>query len=298
MTRSESVLIAFGSWEDRFKLGFSKDLANGMGRALVFYFGDYAERTAENRGAVEAKCESSGIGCVSRRLSVYDPAANWRTVRESVEEETEGCERVLVDISTMPREVIWYVLWAIDQRKVDVSYVYHTPKNYGPGWLSRDPRTPRLVYKMSGIALPDRRTALLVTAGFDLQRVMRLIYWCEPSVLLVGLQSNSVFGRNSEAMEVHRKEISKQHECRFFELDAYGKDQGLAAVEEEVAGLDGAWNIVMSSLGPKLTAISLYRLQRRQPEIGLVYAPSTEFSEEYSYGIGRAFGGTLSASSG
>ena len=175
----------------------------------------------------------------------------------------------------------------------DLPSLSNAPENYGDGWLSRDPRTPRLVYKMSGMALPSKRTALVVTAGFDLQRAVRLIYWCEPSRVLVGLQGSPGFVRNRSAMEIYREKLRKEHECHFFELDAYGEDRGLAVIEEEVARLGRSWNVIMSSLGPKLTAISLYRLQRGNPEVGLVYAPSTQFSENYSYGIGTAFRGEL-----
>ena len=262
-------------------------------RTVILYFGSYAERTAEGRKRVEGTCERTGVGFVEQELDVDNPATNWRAIQRAVGEAVEGCDRVLVDISTMPREIIWYVLWAVGQGRHSVGYVYHAPENYGDGWLSRDPRTPRLVYKMSGMALPSKRTALVVTAGFDLQRAIRLIYWCEPSRVLVGLQGASGFLRNQSAMEIYREKLRKEHECRFFELDAYGEDRGLGVIEEEVARLGKSWNVIMSSLGPKLTAISLYRLQRGNPELGLVYAPSTQFSETYSYGIGSAFGGEL-----
>ncbi len=57
--------------------------------------------------------------------------------------------------------------------------------------------------------------------------------------------------------------------------------------------LDSAYNVIMSSLGPKLTAITLYKLHRENEARGLVYAPSNEFSLEYSSGIGPCFEGTL-----
>ena len=40
------LLITFASWEDRFRLGFDRDLENGgFQKALVFYFDGFAERT-------------------------------------------------------------------------------------------------------------------------------------------------------------------------------------------------------------------------------------------------------------
>lgn len=295
MKAGEWSLIAFASWEDRFELGFGRDLEEvEVQRALVFYFGDaYESRTRERRKAVEVVCEAGNIRCTMRRLDLDDPASNWRAVLDAVGEATHGSDRVLIDISTMPREVIWYVLWRLDGLFDRVNYVYHTPEDYGGGWLSRDPLAPRLVYKLSGEALPGKKTALLVTAGFDLERAKRLIYWCEPSVLLLGLQSESRFRRNIEAMNLYRERLQREHECIVFDLDAYSDDHGLAAVRGQLEALGGEYNVIMSSLGPKLTAISLFEIQRTTREFGLVYAPSTQFSEDYSKGIGDGFWGEL-----
>ena len=182
MRKSDCLLVAFGSWEDRFAVGFRRDLERvGMRRALVLYFGEYENRTEANRKEVQRTCDGEEVECVWCRLNVTEPARNWQAVAESVGAAVGSCSRVVVDISTMPREVIWYVLWLLEQETVDVSYVYHSPENYGKEWLSRDPRAPRLVYKLSGMSLPAKKTALLVTAGFDLQRAVRLIEWCEPA---------------------------------------------------------------------------------------------------------------------
>lgn len=294
MKMNECLLITFASWEERFKLGFRRDLKDaGVRRALVFYFENYAGRTRGNRSDVESACRLDDIECTLEPLDVADPVKNWNTAAKAIGSAISGCQRVLVDISTMPREIIWHALWLAEDEAVELSYVYHCPEDYGTDWLSRDPRAPRLVYKLSGIALPSRKTALVVTAGFDLQRAVRLIEWFEPSVLLVGLQSKSRFARNREAMKNYRERISKEYNCKFFELDAYSKDHGLATIKQEVEKIDETCNIVMSSLGPKLTAITLYKLQRARPEVGLAYAPATEFSGDYSFGIGESLSGTV-----
>ena len=94
-------------------------------------------------------------------------------------------------------------------------------------------------------------------------------------------------------METYREKIKKEYGCKFFELDAYGGDRGLAAVRKQLDGIGSRFNVIMSSLGPKLTAVALYKLQRVRPEAGLVYAPATEFSATYSFGIGHAFWGEM-----
>ena len=299
MKTDECLLVAFANYEARSVLGFGRDLERvGIRSALVFYFGsDHKTRTGERLDAVEAVCRAKDIELTLHRLDVDAPASSWRTVLEAVDAAAQSNRRhALVDISTMPREVIWYVLWRMDGQFDRIDYVYHTPRDYmgrGSGWLSRDPSAPRLVYKLSGKALPSKKTALLVTAGFDLERAKRLIDWCKPSVLLVGLQSESLFRRDVEAMNSYREGLQKEYDCIVFDLDAYAEDHGLAAIQRQLGALGEEYNVIMSSLGPKLTAISLYKIQRTRREFGLVYAPSTQYSDDYSMGIGDGFWGGL-----
>lgn len=294
---NHDLLIAFASWEDRFRLGFSRNLDKSrVRRALIFYFSSYADRTRENREAIVNVCGAENIEYTPVELDIDKPAHNWRKVLDSIGSVVADCQNALIDISTMPREIIWYALWLLNQNSMSTRYIYHSPDNYGNAWLSRDPRSPRLVYKLSGIAAPSVKTALLIIVGFDPQRAERLISWCEPAKLMIGIQNPSRFERNEEAMKDYDEIIKKfggEYDCDIFELDAYAEDRGMAVVERMLKPLDCSYNVIMSSLGPKLTAITLYRLQRKQQNRGLVYAPSNEFNQEYSIGIGECFEGTF-----
>lgn len=294
---NNDLLIIFASWEDRFRIGFERDLEKArIQRALVFFFGSYAERTQENRQAVEEVCEEKCIEYVPAEIDIEQPAKNWRTVLECTEKAIAGCPNILIDISTMPREIIWYVLWMVEQNQRVARYIYHKPQKYGDDWLSRDPRAPRFVYKLSGIAMPSAKTALLVTVGFDPPRAERLVSCYEPSKLLIGIQSSSSFQRNDEVMEEYyekEEKYKKEYDCSIFELDAYSEDQGMAAIQEVLRPLGSSYNILTSSLGPKLTAISLYKLKRRNEKVGLVYAPANQFNTNYSSGISDCFEGEV-----
>ena len=91
----------------------------------------------------------------------------------------------------MPRDVIWQTLWLLKRCSSEIRVVYHRPKGYGD-WLSRDPRRPRLVFKMSGISAIGKRTALVITAGYDFDRVRHLIDFYEPAFVCLALQRDSV----------------------------------------------------------------------------------------------------------
>ena len=291
------LLITFASWEDRFRIGFDRNLEKVQVRkAVVFYFGNHASRTQANRQLVDGVCKAKSIEYIPVKLDIERPAYNWRTVLESIGKVIAECQNILIDISTMPREIIWYVLWLVKQSLAKIRYVYYSPDRYGDDWLSRDPQSPRLVYKLSGVAKPSVKTALLVIVGFDPPRAERLIRRYEPAKLIIGIQSSSRFPRNNEMIAVYHETINKynkEYDCKIFELDAFAEDRGMAAIQEVLEPFGTSYNIIMSSLGPKLTAITLYKLQRQREEIGLVYAPSNQFNQDYSSGIGDCYEGTM-----
>lgn len=288
------LLLGFASWEDRFQLGMYRDLDRvGIRQVLVFYFGSYAERTQEDRDRLDRKCAALGIQCDSCILEVDSPATNWQKVVRRIEEAVRECDRVIVDISTMPREIIWYIFWYVAQSGIEGHYIYHTPNDYGPNWLSRDARSPRLVYKLSGLSLPSNGTVVLVTLGYDIQRARRLFNWYEPKEIIVGIQRDSQFNRNRELMESQQKLLEDEYGCSVFQLDAFSDDRGEEAIRRVLSEVADDRNILMSSLGPKLTSVSLFNIQQIDSRCGLVYTPSNEFSEDYSSGIGKSYFGKI-----
>ena len=88
-------------------------------------------------------------------------------------------------------------------------------------------------------------------------------------------------------------ELKEEFGCEMFELDAYAPDLGRRAIADALKSFGESHNVIMASLGPKPTSISLYRLQRARQDTGLVYAPANEFNESYSIGIGDCIEGPV-----
>jgi hypothetical protein len=288
------ALITMASWEDRFRLGFSQELRrNGATRVIMFHFGaPYASWTAANRDSVRQECSAINVGLDAIELSIDEAASNWSKVAVAVSANVQQGSRTVVDLSTMPREIIWWVFWHCERLKVDVEYVYHRPASYGD-WLSREPQRPRLIYRMSGIASLRRKTALVATAGYDVERCQQLMNVFEPSIALIGLQGRSLDPQNPDQMRRYRERFKDSGNVSFFETDAYAVDHGRSTIECAIAQVRLSHNVILSSLGPKLSAVALYRIQRDDPSLALAYAPSKEFSQEYSKGIGGVITGHL-----
>jgi hypothetical protein len=287
------ILVTFASWEERFREGARRLISErGPYKALMYYLDAYSEWTDENRQLFVDVCETNGCQVECHQLQVTNPSHNWQRLRETILKSVSPRSDVIVDLTTMPREIIWLVFWFLDLQQVQVQYVYHRPDSYGE-WLSRDPEKPRLVYKMSGFAKLGARTALLVLAGYDVDRTQQLVAFFEPAVLLLGLQKQNRDKVNAERMQRLKERFKDDPSTRVFEVDAFSNDHGQSVIESQVAELLKSHNIIMSSLGPKLSAVSMYRICRTYPEIGLAYAPSREFNINYSKGIGEAIEGIV-----
>lgn len=284
------ALIAFASWEERFVSGCEVALAEfACDSVCVFYFDRFAELTDRNREVLG----DGGRGWPVPKfveLGWRDPALAWRMVVDEIEELAGSVEELVLECSTMPREVIWYVLWAAEQRNTPVECRYFSPEDYGGDWISRDPLVPRMAFKISGIADPSKATALVVTVGFDPARVQRLVRWCEPTKLIVGEQVGERFRQNKKAMDTMRNILKKSYrDSVFFKVDAFGRDFGEDAIMGQVEDVLDSHNLVLASMGPRLGALALYRIQRRFSQTGLVCAPAGQYNTDYSIGSGSRY---------
>lgn len=287
------ILLAFASWEDRFALGLQEDLKKfHCSQVVVFYFRDYASQTESARLSSRSLCLKRNVEYHEVELNPVLPGKNLERMKEAIET-LDSDIPIVVDISTMPREVIWHIFWLCEDRSVPTNYRYHSPTSYSDDWVSRNPARPRLVHKLSGIALSGSKTALLLVVGYDIQRVWRLVRFFEPSRLMMGLQQGSRFAANEDFMMQYAKEFPVTEACSTFQLDAFAQDHGLSCIQTALQAVDEDYNVILGSLGPKLTAVSLYRIQRQSREMGLVYAPAHEFNPNYSQGIGSSYQGVL-----
>jgi len=289
---NSNLFITVASWEERFLIGFKRIIKkSNLTDVQMYYFEEYAERTVNHRQAVKELCKKRSIHITDYQISFKNSAESWKTIYKNMASLAPAAN-VTVDITTMPREIIWTVLSLLDTNCIKASYVYHKPASYDKEWLTRDPAKPRLVYKRAGMTKLGVSTCLLILTGYDVDRVQQLINFFEPSTTLLGIQKGKQLNNLKSNIEKSKK-YEKEPGVKVFYVDAYCSDHGLAEIEKHIAPYIKTTNLVMSSLGPKLSAIALYKLNRKYPDTALAYAPSREFNPEYSHGIGKTFTGSL-----
>lgn len=290
-------LITLASWEDRFYLGFEKTLKESKpAKVLMFYYAEYEQRTDANRKKVKAFCKKHGITVLEARIYFEFPDRTWLIIRELLGKEKIDAKKVLIDITTMPRDAIYAILSFLQYYGADVNYVYYRPKKYNSDWLSRDPGQPRLVFKHSGIARLGCKTVLVIMTGFDAERTDQLINYFEPDIAFLGFQKGKQFENYKQNIKRHKEFLVRwkaKTTVNIFSLDAYSKDHGYKILENKIKKYLDDSNIIVSSLGPKPSAVALYRLCKKKPTIAIAYVPSREFNLDYSQGLGRGVAGVI-----
>jgi hypothetical protein len=274
-----NLLITFGSWEDRFRLGYKRLIEkHNISKVIVFYFDEYYERSKEN-----VKAAKHIKNCDLVPLSISKPAESFSCIIQTLGK----CDtsNVIFDITTATRDVIWIVLNFIEHTSKNLICVYHQPAGYGD-WLSHNPGKPRIVYKLGGELELGWPTKLLVLSGYDIERVRQLIDTFEPDETLLGCHNGKDY-KNKERRVTKEALNSSDPSVRDFEFDAYSKDFGYNSININAAPLFQNSNVVIASLGPKISSIPLYMLHKQHSNSALVYTPSNEYSPNYSHGIGE-----------
>ncbi len=274
------LLITVGSWEERFKLGYERIIEeHEISDVLLFSFKEYEEWNKDN---LEHTRQIKAYNHIV--LSFDNPRDSWFKVVEAIAK--YDSEDIVLDITTSPRNVIWTVLNLIEDQAESLKCIYNKPEEYGE-WLSRNPRKPRIVYKLGGELQLGWPTKLLILPGYDAERVKQLIETFEPKETILGCHNGDDLG-NQELRVTKEKIKVYEPDVRDFEFDAYGEDFGYEKIMGETESLFKESNVIMASLGPKVTSIPLYMIHKKFLNSSLVYTPSNEFNQEYSKGIGES----------
>lgn len=289
-----SWMFTVGSWEHRFIEGFERSVHEYKPDCVImFYYQEYDAWSIHNRKKASRLCRREGIPIQEHTLSFGNPPDSWRTLYNTIMTLDLNKRAVVVDITTMPRETIWTTFDLLQSQSARIQYVYREPQRYNKQWLSKDPREPRLVYKLSGEPKINLPTKLLILTGYDVDRVRHLVQFFEPQRTFLGIQTGDQLSNQTLNVIKTKKAFSGEQAIESFDIDAYEDDHGFEMIKRQLEPhlLDS--NIIMSSLGPKLSAIALYRLHKLFPQTSLAYAPSNEFNRRYSFGLGRSHKGNL-----
>ena len=219
-------------------------------------------------------------------MAFGEPTKTWNILQQDLGENGRIGNTVLVDLTTMPREIIWSALFWLEASRRETHYVYSRPTKYGGGWLAKDPDEARLVYKLAGVQEVGRPTALVAVTGFDENRCRQAVEFYEPAGILLAAPSGRQYQNN--VRNFGPAFVAGGTPIEHVEIDAFVGDHGYEALRGPVRTLARKYNVILCSFGPKPTAIALYRLQREFSQCALAYIGCKEYNSEYSTGLGSA----------
>lgn len=286
------AIVTVASWEPRFLLGLKQTLRECSAKRVVAYFvGEYSDRTEEARRELQDIERESEIDLQEEEIHFGRPAETWSTLERSLGPGAKFEGAVLLDLTTMPREIIWSTLFWLEAGRVDTHYVYGRPEAYADGWLAKDPDNPRLVYKLAGTLEVGRATALVAVTGFDERRCRQAIEFYEPARVLLAAQTGRQY--RNDARNIGPEFEAGGMPVEHMEVDAFGSDHGYAALRPRVAELARDHNVILCSFGPKPSAIALFILQREFAHCALAYIGCKDYNLNYSKGLGAVVSGRI-----
>jgi hypothetical protein len=290
------VIITVLSWEERYLLALEQHLSNlNPSLVIVFRYSTNSEWKESNLTKTEELLKD--------RMILVDidgskPNLNWIVFQKVFGLHCTG-KNILLDITTMPRESIWLSLYNCKKLECNTRYVYFKPAEYSQDWISRDPGKPRMLYKMSGIAKLGTPSLLVITAGYDIQRLDSLVHNFEPKETVV-LLADGDEQRNKDNFEVCSRLLDMKYGIKkLIKYDPYDVENSFALIENRLVKGDAGnsyldkFNIILNSLGAKTSAITLFKIWLKYPQVALSYIPSREYNRNYSSGIGRRIDGEL-----
>ncbi|OQW71218.1 MAG: hypothetical protein BVN35_16755 [Proteobacteria bacterium ST_bin11] len=280
-----NLLISCTSWEDRFVGGFEYNVNNNnIDRVLLFGIADFMDRTIEKSNHILKNHPEIILGGSVNYIQAFDDVSAWKNIENVFSENSINGMNILLDVSTMPRYLIWFLLHFLTSRQNIIDYCYFSPERYEDcDWLTDEPLRPRLIFKHSGLYLPNQSSILVIQSGFDVGRVSQLIRAYEPEKVFLGAQIGEQLDNLTKNLKQHKERLNFQ-EIEYFSIDAFDNDHGNIALMNQITPHLNSKNIVLASFGPKLLAVEMFKINSKNPEVGLVDVPVKKYNERYSHG--------------
>lgn len=291
-TTKVDKIICLASWEPRFLEGVQKDIQlTDAKECYLFFLEEFVDKSQDNITALEKFCAEKNIAVIKTPLTYSKPLVIKNIIAEKLGT-LRLSDKILVDITTMTREIMWLILNALPAPISCAQYVYWKPEETAE-WTSKNSSRPRLVIGRSGISQYGLPTLVAVTTGFDRSRLDQMIGYFEPEETILFLQEGTQFENHENNIRIHEGYSLGGFQVKECSIDSYSEDHGLKSISNYLNPYLETHNIVMASFGPKPSAIALHHFAQTHPEVALAYTPALDFNSKYSTGIGECVWGSL-----
>lgn len=281
------TLFTVLGWEQRFLSGTNDILKNNkINNVYLICFKDYLHMNNmnENLKAIEELMKEKNIELNILELEYEDSISNWKKLDAFFN--SNNLQEVIINITTFPRETIWTFLFFLRMSVPSITYIYYKPESYdkSEGGLTKNHKSPRLLFKHSGVFDIDKKLVIFIITGFDHNRTDLLIEYYEPSKIVYLSQKGEQFENMKRNCGICPKTAFENIAIDNVAIDSYDIEESFKILCELIDNHTD-YNIIITSQGPKTSAISTYLAYLNNNNIALAYVPAREFSGEYSFGF-------------
>ena len=300
---SANTLIATVSFEERCTHWVREFVDSGGNLANVFVADVYehGEKYAKNMREMR-KLGVENMDHVDRLSS----ESLWRWVVKTSERASAISGDLTIDATCMPRELLGMLLFSVSVRRrsfrrILITYVsapeggYATQNkklSHGERWLSKGVASVRSIVGYPGVFHSEQRCHLVVFAGHELERTLRLAEYIEPYRLTISgelEQSSTVPGAREISQSVADKLKRKMQvpEIGDIGFSSSSIDEVYKNLMKADLGASGE-NVALVAMNTKLSFVgaALFALSNRA--VRMMYAVPREYNELYCEGIGKA----------
>lgn len=285
-----NVIFICPSWEERSYLGFLKDCDDTAPNKVVVIKKVRPINEQEIVNSINSIIDACSNRHIDYEIIEWKEASpdNWGKLQTRLNGLLTTDNRIHLDITTMPRDILWTLLFFFSQYSNHVDVRYYQPCSYNETWLSREPANPRFLLKHSGIVELGKPTCLVVITGFDTERTKQIVTKFEPQRIILCIQEGEQFGnsnRNKDTIHEESCNLLGNTNVTITKINAYSDDFGFETINSLLDSLSN-YNVILASFGPKPSAIGAYKAYQHHPNIALCYVPCKEFNKDYCKGLG------------
>jgi len=279
-----STYIVFASWEERFIKGVEHDIGSrNISSIYCFYFEDdkFYNRTKKEIDKLKCLSENKKIPYQSVKLKFDEYIDSWVAIKKKFNDMSFGDGTAQLNISTMPRNMIFCMLHSLKGKKYNV--LYYPAKKIGTN-PTTNPSTPHIVLQHGGIMRPDKKTMLVVFIGHDRKRFYQLHNYFEPyKTKLIRIRTEHHYSPPPKDYGVGFSDISNMKEIEISDSSSGSAFDKLN--DELTTEVLEKYNVLVCSLGPKIQSLGIYKFYQLHNEVALLYSPSKDYADDYSTGI-------------
>ena len=132
-----------------------------------FFFTDekFFNKTQRSVETINSIVDNKYIKLQTVDLSFDSYLESWKKISIQLEKISPENE-IIVNISTMPRNMIFTMLHFLDKLKMSFEVRYYSPIEHGKE-ITRNPSKPQMILQHGGTMYPEKKTALIVILSYN-----------------------------------------------------------------------------------------------------------------------------------